>query len=154
MTSIKKKRKQESTKLMGDEGFDWISPTISEEHRKVVFQHFADGVTTPLNALLTSPESASVFSVGFLTPPCHILPPSEIPWRLFLTVLQAQKGSTYFTELAERVEYGNYVTCVISDLSSGPKCFVVLSSARMSWSDLLRGKARGGPTKTWLLSSL
>ena len=23
-------------------------------------------------------------------PPCHILPPSEIPWRLFLAVLQAQ----------------------------------------------------------------
>ena len=39
---------------------------------------------------------------------CHILPPSEIPWRLFLAVLQAQKGNTYFTELAERVEYGNY----------------------------------------------
>ena len=41
-------------------------------------------------------------------PPCHMLPPSEIPWRLFLAVLQAQKGNTYFTELAERVEYGNY----------------------------------------------
>ena len=39
---------------------------------------------------------------------CHILPPSEIPWRLFLAVLQAQKENTYFTELAERVEYGNY----------------------------------------------
>ena len=39
---------------------------------------------------------------------CHILPPSEIPWRLFLAVLHAQKGDTYFTELAERVEYGNY----------------------------------------------
>ena len=41
-------------------------------------------------------------------PPCHILPPSEIPWRLFLAVLQAQKGYIYFTEVAERVEYGNY----------------------------------------------
>ena len=41
-------------------------------------------------------------------PPCHILPPSEIPWRLFLAVLQAQKGNTYFTELAERAENGNY----------------------------------------------
>ena len=27
---------------------------------------------------------------------------------LFWAVLQAQKGNTYFTELAERVEYGNY----------------------------------------------
>ena len=44
-----------------------------------------------------------------LKPPCHILPPSEIPWRLFLAVLQAQEGNTYFTELAERVEYGKYV---------------------------------------------
>ena len=39
---------------------------------------------------------------------CHILPPSEIPWRLFLAVLQAQKGNVYFTLLAGRVEYGNY----------------------------------------------
>ena len=37
--------------------------------------------------------------------------PSEIDWRLFLAVLQAQKGNTYFTELAERAEYGSYV-CV------------------------------------------
>ena len=29
-------------------------------------------------------------------PPCHILPPSEIPLRLFLAVLQAQKGNTCF----------------------------------------------------------
>ena len=39
---------------------------------------------------------------------CHILPPSEIDLGLFLVVLQAQKGRSYFTELAERVEYGNY----------------------------------------------
>ena len=38
----------------------------------------------------------------------HILPPSEIDLGLFLAVLQAQKGNTYFTELAERLEYGNY----------------------------------------------
>ena len=31
-------------------------------------------------------------------PTCHILPPSEIPWRPFLAVLQAQKGNNYFTE--------------------------------------------------------
>ena len=37
---------------------------------------------------------------------CHNLPPSEIDGGLFL---QAQKGDTYFTELAERVEYGKYV---------------------------------------------
>ena len=43
----------------------------------------------------------------------HILPPSEIDLGLFWAVLQAQKGNTYFTELAERVEYGSYVfrTC-------------------------------------------
>ena len=37
---------------------------------------------------------------------CHILPPSEIDLGLFLAVLQAQEGNIYFTELAERVEYG------------------------------------------------
>ena len=36
---------------------------------------------------------------------CHILLPSEIDLGL---CLQAQGGNTYFTELAERVEYGNY----------------------------------------------
>ena len=41
----------------------------------------------------------------------HILHPSEIDLGLCLVVLQAQKGNTYFTELAERVEYGNYVMC-------------------------------------------
>ena len=39
---------------------------------------------------------------------CHILPPSEIDLGLCLAVLQAQKGNIYFTELAERVEYGKY----------------------------------------------
>ena len=39
---------------------------------------------------------------------CHNLPPSEIDLGLRLAVLQAQEGDTYFTELAERVEYGNY----------------------------------------------
>ena len=38
--------------------------------------------------------------------------PSEIPWRLFLAVLLAQEGNIYFTELAERVECGNYATTV------------------------------------------
>ena len=38
----------------------------------------------------------------------HGRPPSEIYFGLFLVVLQAQKGNIYFTELAERVEYGNY----------------------------------------------
>ena len=39
---------------------------------------------------------------------CHILPPSEIDLGLFLLFLQAQEGNNFFTELAERVEYGNY----------------------------------------------
>ena len=55
-------------------------------------------------------NSNPIGSASRVSPPCHILPPSEIPWRLFLAVLQAQKGNTYFTELAERVEYGNYVS--------------------------------------------
>ena len=38
---------------------------------------------------------------------CHNLPPSEIDGGLCLLFLQAQKGDTYFTELAERAEYGN-----------------------------------------------
>ena len=36
---------------------------------------------------------------------CHILPPSEIDLGLFLPTW---KGNIYFTELAERVEYGKY----------------------------------------------
>ena len=40
---------------------------------------------------------------------CHILPPSEIDLGLSLLFLQAQEGNIYFAELAERVEYGNYV---------------------------------------------
>ena len=38
---------------------------------------------------------------------CHNLPPSEIDGGCFGLFLQAQKGDTYFTELAERAEYGN-----------------------------------------------
>ena len=45
-------------------------------------------------------------SRGSSSPLPYYLPPSEIPWRLFLAVLQAQKGNTHFTELAERAEYG------------------------------------------------
>ena len=33
-------------------------------------------------------------------PPCHILPPSEIPWGCFGLILQTWKGNIYFTELA------------------------------------------------------
>ena len=40
---------------------------------------------------------------------CHILPPSEIDLSCVWLLLQAQKGDIYFTESAERVEYGNYV---------------------------------------------
>ena len=45
---------------------------------------------------------------------CHILPPSEIDLGLCSLFLQAQKGNTYFTELAARVEYGNYVLTITS----------------------------------------
>ena len=38
---------------------------------------------------------------------CHNLPPSEINGGLFWLFLLTQKGDTYFTELAERVECGN-----------------------------------------------
>ena len=39
-----------------------------------------------------------------------LLPPSEIDSGRFGAVfLKARKGDTYFTELAERVEYGKYV---------------------------------------------
>ena len=44
---------------------------------------------------------------------CHILPPSEIDLRCLGLILQAQEGNIYFTELAERVEYGNYVIIII-----------------------------------------
>ena len=37
------------------------------------------------------------------------LTPSEIDGGCFWLFLQAQKGDTYFTELAERAEYGNHV---------------------------------------------
>ena len=40
---------------------------------------------------------------------CHFLPPSEIYSGLCLLFLQARKGNVYFTLLAGRVEYGNYV---------------------------------------------
>jgi len=36
----------------------------------------------------------------------HILPPSEIDLGLFWAVFAGSKENTYFTELAERVEYG------------------------------------------------
>ena len=57
-----------------------------------------------------------------ITPPCHILPPSEIDWRLFGLFLQARKATIYFTALAGRVEYGNYVTIIILCLN----CVTVL----------------------------
>ena len=46
-----------------------------------------------------------MYIVVYHSPTCHILPPSEIDVGLFWAVLQAQKGNTYFTELAERVAY-------------------------------------------------
>ena len=39
--------------------------------------------------------------------------PSEIGLGLFSLFLQAQEGNIYFTELAERVEYGNYVISIL-----------------------------------------
>ena len=47
----------------------------------------------------------------------HILPPSEIDLELCWAVLQAQEGNTYFTELAERAEYGNYVHSLYGDVT-------------------------------------
>ena len=38
-------------------------------------------------------------------------PPLKYIWGCVWLFLQAQEGNTYFTELAERVEYGNYVIC-------------------------------------------
>ena len=46
--------------------------------------------------------------MAILVHTCHILPPSEIDLGLCLAVLQAQEGNIYLTELAGRVEYGNY----------------------------------------------
>ena len=39
-------------------------------------------------------------------------PPSEIDLGLFSAAFTSSKGHVYFTELAERVEYGNY-GCVV-----------------------------------------
>ena len=50
-----------------------------------------------------------------MTHTCHNLPPSEIDLGLFCLLLQAQEGNIYFTELAERVEYGNDVTACPHD---------------------------------------
>ena len=52
---------------------------------------------------------------------CRILPPSEIDWGLFLLfLLQAQKGNTYFTELAERVvECGSWAILPLGPGSVG-----------------------------------
>ena len=38
---------------------------------------------------------------------CHNLALSEIDGGLFLAVFTGSKGDTYFTELADRAEYGN-----------------------------------------------
>ena len=57
---------------------------------------------------MVSASMVSVAVMHVLHTPCHILPPSKIPWGLFLAVLQAQKRNIYFTELAERAEYGKY----------------------------------------------
>ena len=37
-----------------------------------------------------------------------ICPPLKQIWGCFWLFLQAQEENSYFTELAERVEYGNY----------------------------------------------
>ena len=39
---------------------------------------------------------------------CHILPPSEVDLGLCLAAFAGSEGNIYFTELAGRVEYGNY----------------------------------------------
>ena len=46
---------------------------------------------------------------------CHILPSSEIDLGLCLAVFAGSGENIYITELAERVEYGNYVlSCLIT----------------------------------------
>ena len=54
---------------------------------------------------------------------CHILPPSEIDLGLRLAAFAAREGNIYFTELAERVEYGNYVIIISGRApgASGPE---------------------------------
>ena len=44
---------------------------------------------------------------------CHTLPPSEIDLGLFWADFKGSGGNIYFTELAERVEYGNHVLVVV-----------------------------------------
>ena len=51
--------------------------------------------------------------------------PSEICGGLFLAVLQAQRGKSYFTEEAERAEYGNHDRSPVrgsSGRSPAPPC--------------------------------
>ena len=67
-----------------------------------------DGCRAPLLSAEggCSPASAGCHARRSLRHTCRILPPSEIDLGL---CLQAQEGNIYFTELAERVEYDNYV---------------------------------------------
>ena len=47
-------------------------------------------------------------------------PPLKYIWSCFGLFLQAQKGNTYFTELAERVQYGSYVRVNVAAPTSPP----------------------------------
>ena len=57
-----------------------------------------------------------LFSSEFMILICVLIilaifyPPLKQIWGCVWLFLQAQEGHIYFTELAERVEYGNYVT--------------------------------------------
>ena len=66
-------------------------------------------INISLLSLQKQPKRALDVEHAHLGHTCHILPPSEIDLGLFLAAFAVQEGDTYFTELAERVEYGNYV---------------------------------------------
>ena len=68
----------------------------------------------------------SIFSILAL-----FYPPLKQIWGCLWLCLQAQEGDIYFTELAERVEYGNYALITITatiirrtlmTTSISPKC--------------------------------
>ena len=57
-----------------------------------------------LNALLKCFQALVILAIFY--------PPLKYIWGCVWLRLQAQEGNIYFTELAGRVEYGNYVSCI------------------------------------------